>query len=101
LFTIVRTFHHHTEQVSGSTKFPIQAPIKRLLSRAFIFKERRLHHPINYRNEDFLSSIMNLTDIKGVELVIDPIGGKNWKKSYRALRSTGRLGMFGVSTVTD
>jgi len=44
---------------------------------------------------------MNLTDIKGVELVIDPIGGKNWKKSYRALRSTGRLGMFGVSTVTD
>ena len=63
--------------------------------------ERGLNHPIDYRNQDFLSSIMNHTDGKGVELVIDPIGGKNWKKSYRALRSTGRLGMFGVSTVTE
>ena len=63
--------------------------------------ERGLNHPIDYRNQDFLSSIMNLTEGKGVEMVIDPIGGKNWKKSYRALRSTGRLGMFGVSTVTE
>jgi NADPH:quinone reductase-like Zn-dependent oxidoreductase len=64
-------------------------------------KERGLHHPIDYRNQDFLSTIMDLTDGKGVELVIDPIGGKNWKKNYKALRATGRLGMFGVSTVTE
>jgi NADPH:quinone reductase-like Zn-dependent oxidoreductase len=64
-------------------------------------KERGLHHPIDYRNQDFLATIMQLTDGKGVELVIDPIGGKNWKKSYKALRSTGRLGMFGISTVTE
>jgi len=63
--------------------------------------ERGLNHPIDYRNQDFLSSIMSLTGGKGVEMVIDPIGGKNWKKSYRALRSTGRLGIFGVSTVTE
>jgi NADPH:quinone reductase-like Zn-dependent oxidoreductase len=64
-------------------------------------KKRGLNHPIDYRNQDFLSIIMHLTDGKGVELAIDPIGGKNWKKSYKALRSTGRLGMFGVSTVTE
>ena len=63
--------------------------------------ERGLNYPIDYRNQDFLSSIMSLTDGKGVEMVLDPIGGKNWKKSYKALRSTGRLGLFGVSTVTD
>jgi NADPH:quinone reductase-like Zn-dependent oxidoreductase len=63
--------------------------------------ERGLNNPIDYRNQDFLSSIMNLTEGKGVELVIDPIGGKNWKKSYRALRPTGRLGIFGVSSVTE
>lgn len=63
--------------------------------------ERGLNHPIDYRNQDFLSSIMSLTGGKGVEMIIDPIGGKNWKKNYRALRSTGRLGMFGVSTVTE
>ena len=64
-------------------------------------KERGLNYPIDYRNQDFLSRILDLTNGKGVELIIDPIGGKNWKKSYRALRSTGRLGMFGVSTVTE
>ncbi len=63
--------------------------------------ERGLEHPIDSRSQDFLSSIMSLTDGKGVEMIIDPIGGKNWNKSYRALRSTGRLGMFGVSTVAD
>jgi NADPH:quinone reductase-like Zn-dependent oxidoreductase len=63
--------------------------------------ERGLNHPIDYRNHDFLTDIMSLTDGKGVELIIDPIGGKNLKKSYKALRSTGRLGIFGVSTVAD
>lgn len=64
-------------------------------------KERGLNYPIDYRNHDFLSIVLDLTSGKGVELIIDPIGGKNWKKSYKALRSTGRLGMFGVSTVTE
>jgi NADPH:quinone reductase-like Zn-dependent oxidoreductase len=62
---------------------------------------RGLKHAIDYRNEDFVSRIMALTSGKGVELIIDPIGGKHWKKSYKALRSSGRLGMFGVSTITE
>jgi len=64
-------------------------------------KERGLQHPIDYRSQDFLSTIMNLTGGQGVELIIDPIGGKNWKKNYKALRATGRLGFFGVSAVTE
>ena len=43
---------------------------------------------------------MQMTNGRGVELVIDPIGGGHWKKSYQALRSTGRLGMFGVSAAS-
>jgi hypothetical protein len=34
-------------------------------------------------------------------LITDPLGGNHWKKSYKALRSTGRLGMFGVSVATS
>ena len=64
-------------------------------------RDRGLHHPIDYRNQDFLSMILDQTNGAGVELIIDPIGGKNWKKSYAALRPTGRLGTFGVSTVTE
>jgi NADPH:quinone reductase-like Zn-dependent oxidoreductase len=60
-------------------------------------RERGLDHPIDYRNQDWLPVLMQLTGDRGVELVIDPIGGAHWKKSYAALRHTGRLGMFGVS----
>jgi NADPH:quinone reductase-like Zn-dependent oxidoreductase len=35
-----------------------------------------------------------------VALITDPLGGNHWKKSFRALRSTGRLGMFGISLAT-
>lgn len=64
-------------------------------------RERGLAHAINYRTGNWLDEVMCYTGGKGVELVIDPLGGDSWKKSYKALRSTGRLGMFGVSSVTD
>ncbi|MDQ2936741.1 MAG: medium chain dehydrogenase/reductase family protein [Acidobacteriota bacterium] len=63
-------------------------------------RERGLDHPIDYRNQDWLPVLKQLTNDRGVELVIDPIGGGHWKKSYKALRTTGRLGMFGVSTAS-
>jgi NADPH:quinone reductase-like Zn-dependent oxidoreductase len=63
-------------------------------------RERGLDHPIDYRNQDWLPILKQLTNGRGVDLVIDPIGGAHWKKSYAALRHTGRLGMFGVSTAS-
>ena len=63
-------------------------------------RERGLDHPIDYRNQDWLPELKKLTDGRGVELVIDPIGGDHWKKSFAALRHTGRLGMFGVSVAS-
>ena len=62
--------------------------------------ERGLDHAIDYRSQDWLPVLKDLTDGRGVDLVIDPIGGAHWKKSYAALRATGRLGMFGISTVS-
>ena len=79
----------------GATAFGTASPGKHDFLRA-----RGLDHPIDYRNQDWLPVLMDLTQNRGVELVIDPIGGSHWKKSYRALRHTGRLGMFGVSTAS-
>ncbi len=62
--------------------------------------ERGLDHAIDYRSQDWLPVLQELTNGRGVDLVIDPIGGAHWKKSYAALRATGRLGMFGVSSVS-
>jgi NADPH:quinone reductase-like Zn-dependent oxidoreductase len=66
-------------------------------SKHAFLKGRGLDHAIDYRTTDWLSVLMDLTRGKGVELIIDPLGGGNWKKSYKALRSTGRLGVFGFS----
>lgn len=64
-------------------------------------RNRGLHHAIDYRTQDWSREVRRLTDGRGVELVIDPLGGSHWKKSYAALRHTGRLGMFGISTATE
>jgi synaptic vesicle membrane protein VAT-1 len=62
--------------------------------------ERGLTHAIDYTRNDWTPELMRLTSGKGVELIIDPLGGGHWKKSYAALRPTGRLGMFGISAAT-
>jgi NADPH:quinone reductase-like Zn-dependent oxidoreductase len=69
-------------------------------SKHQFLKERGLEHAIDYRTQDWLPVLLELTNGRGVELVIDPLGGKNWEKSYRALCSTGRMGMFGMSVAS-
>ena len=61
---------------------------------------RGLDHPIDYRDQDWLPVLMDLTEGRGVELIIDPLGGNSWKQSYRALRRTGRMGVFGMSVAS-
>jgi NADPH:quinone reductase-like Zn-dependent oxidoreductase len=79
----------------GATTYGTASPGKHDFLR-----ERGLDHAIDYRNQDWLPVLKQLTNGRGVDLVIDPIGGSHWKKSYAALRHTGRLGMFGVSTAS-
>jgi NADPH:quinone reductase-like Zn-dependent oxidoreductase len=69
-------------------------------SKHEFLKERGLDHAIDYRNQDWVPVLLKLTNGRGVDLVIDPIGGRHWKKSYNALRHTGRLGMFGLSAAS-
>jgi NADPH:quinone reductase-like Zn-dependent oxidoreductase len=62
-------------------------------------KGRGLDYAIDYTTHDWLQVLKELTNGHGVNLVIDPIGGNHWRKSYRALSGIGRLGMFGLSGV--
>ena len=79
----------------GATTYGTASPGKHEFLR-----KRGLDHAIDYRNQDWLPELKKLTNSRGVELVIDPIGGDHWKKSFAALRHTGRLGMFGVSVAS-
>jgi len=79
----------------GAVTFGTASPSKHQL-----LAERGLDHAIDYRSQDWLPILKDLTSGRGVDLILDPIGGAHWKKSYAALRHTGRLGMFGVSTAS-
>jgi NADPH:quinone reductase-like Zn-dependent oxidoreductase len=79
----------------GATTYGTASPSK----HKFLL-ERGLDHAIDYRSQDWQPVLQQLTNGRGVDLIIDPIGGAHWKKSYASLRHTGRLGMFGVSTAS-
>jgi NADPH:quinone reductase-like Zn-dependent oxidoreductase len=56
---------------------------------------------IDYRTEDFETRTRALTNGRGVDLILDAVGGESWKKGYRVLAPGGRLGMFGVSAAAS
>lgn len=55
---------------------------------------------IDYTTEDFEPRVRELTGGRGVELALDAVGGASFRKSYRCLAPTGRLGMFGMSAAS-
>ena len=52
--------------------------------------------PIDYRNEDFVARVRELTR-DGVDVVLDGFGGGLSLRSFRALRRGGRLVVYGHS----
>lgn len=60
-----------------------------------------IDHLIDYRTEDFEMRVREITNGRGVELILDAVGGESWKKGYRVLAPTGRLGMFGISAAAS
>ncbi|MCA9772695.1 MAG: zinc-binding dehydrogenase [Myxococcales bacterium] len=64
-------------------------------------KEMGVAHVIDYTREDFEERVRDITSGRGVDLVIDAVGGDSFKKSYRSLAPMGRLFMFGASSFAE
>jgi NADPH:quinone reductase-like Zn-dependent oxidoreductase len=62
-------------------------------------KQLGVAHCIDYHHQDFEEEIRRITGGKGVHLVIDAVGGRSFRKSYRSLAPLGRLFMFGASSL--
>jgi NADPH:quinone reductase-like Zn-dependent oxidoreductase len=57
-------------------------------------------HPIDYRTQDFVKEVRRITGEKRpLDLVMDAIGGKSFRKSFSLLGAGGRLVCFGASAV--
>ena len=55
---------------------------------------------INYRTEDFTPRVGELTEGRGVDFVLDSVGGETFEKSYRLLAPFGRLITVGIASRT-
>ncbi|MDB4995371.1 MAG: Synaptic vesicle rane protein [Myxococcaceae bacterium] len=58
------------------------------------------HHPLD-SSGDYMSELRALTKDKGLDLILDPIGGKSWTEGYELLAPAGRLVAFGLSAASS
>jgi NADPH:quinone reductase-like Zn-dependent oxidoreductase len=70
-------------------------------SKHATIREEGCEHPIDYRTHDYVAEVMRLTNGKGVDIVLDALGGKDWKKGYELLRPAGRLIAFGFANMAS
>ena len=59
-----------------------------------------VEHPIDYRHLDVEAEVKRLTRGRGVDVILDPIGGPSFGASYRMLAPLGRLVMLGISSMS-
>ncbi|KMY28133.1 alcohol dehydrogenase [Lysinibacillus xylanilyticus] len=54
--------------------------------------------PIDYRNEDFVD-ILSIQAPEGMDVVFDPIGGRNYERSMKTLSKNGRFIGYGYTSI--
>ncbi len=64
-------------------------------------KEYGLDHPVNYRSGDVVREVMNLTDGRGCDLVVDSVGGEVLQGSLAVLGYRGRAITVGNVSRSD
>jgi NADPH:quinone reductase-like Zn-dependent oxidoreductase len=56
-------------------------------------------NPIDYRSKDWEKEARRLSGGRGVDVVLDPLGGWDTRKGYRLLRPAGRLVTYGMANL--
>ena len=69
-------------------------------SKHGFLRERGVQHVFE-TGEDWPSQIRALTKGRGLDLVLDPVGGKSWRTGYDLLGPCGRLVAFGLSAAAS
>lgn len=61
-------------------------------------RELGLQHGINYKQQDYVEAIKELTKGEGVDAVFEMLGGEHVAKSVKCLRDFGRVIVYGAAT---
>ena len=67
-------------------------------AKAKIASENGCLYPIIYTEDDFQEKVMNITEGKGVDLVLDAVGKDTVEKGLACLGDRGRLVSYGMSS---
>ncbi len=60
-------------------------------------KSQGVHHPINYRKQDFAQVIKKKLGSRGLDIVFDSLGGKSYSKGFNSLGKGGRIVGYGAA----
>lgn len=66
--------------------------------KAMVASKNGCTHVINYRREDFVSRVMQITEGRGVRAVFDSVGKDTFKGSLRVLAVRGMVVVFGKAS---
>lgn len=69
-------------------------------SKHAFLKELGCQHTID-NDADYVAEVRAATGGRGVDLVLDPVGGKSWGDGYDLLAPAGRLVAFGLSAAAS
>jgi synaptic vesicle membrane protein VAT-1 len=69
-------------------------------SKHDFLRARGVHHPIDSK-ADYVAATRAIVGDKGLDLVLDPVGGKSWGEGYDLLGPCGRLVAFGLSAASS
>jgi NADPH2:quinone reductase len=56
-----------------------------------------IDHVINYKKEKVVERVLELTDGKGVDLILDCVGGPNFADNFKMMNTLGHLIWFGIA----
>lgn len=70
-------------------------------SKHEFLKEQGVHHCIDYRTKDYVTEVNVITKNRGVDRVLDALGGPDWEKGYKLLKPGGHLCCFGWANMVD
>lgn len=51
-------------------------------AKSKLLKDLGVQHTINYNTSDFETEVKRITKDQGVDIVLDPLGGNNFKKGF-------------------
>jgi NADPH:quinone reductase-like Zn-dependent oxidoreductase len=69
-------------------------------SKHAFLREQGVQHPID-SSGDCAAAVRSVVGDRGVDLILDPVGGKSWSTGYDLLGPCGRLVAFGLSAVSS